>query len=113
MRIHFLEFFFFIGRPAHSSPLFPYTTLFRSLRFGPTARMGHRPGPVAVFRLHGGSKSGSVASRFAGEGDRKSTRLNSSHTVISYAVFRLKKKNRLACAVGAARPHRVCGVSEQ
>src|SRR5260221_9082239 len=69
-----------IRRPPRST-LFPYTTLFRSLRRGARRRPGagagdpHRPGELAR--------------------DRKSTRLNSSHTVISYAVFCLKKKNIL------------------
>src|SRR5260221_12231755 len=70
-------FFLMIRRPPRST-LFPYTTLFRSLRDGGIARGRHRA-----------RASGNVG---AGE-DRKSTRLNSSHTVISYAVFCLKKKN--------------------
>src|SRR4051795_2792604 len=65
-----------IRRPPRST-LFPYTTLFRSL----LRRL--RP-------LPGGGYSGGDA----GRGDRKSTRLNSSHTLISYAVFCLKKKKR-------------------
>src|SRR5437588_4123688 len=66
-------------RPPPRSTLFPYTTLFRSIRF--TA-----PGPY-----FGGSRMNlgpSACLRI----DRKSTRLNSSHTVISYAVFCSKKK---------------------
>src|SRR3954462_15011230 len=69
----FFFFFLMIRRPPRST-LFPYTTLFRSAR---CCRRGGRaeaePYP-ACFR------------------DRKSTRLNSSHTIISYAVFCLKKK---------------------
>src|SRR6478735_555936 len=61
-----------------SSTLFPYTTLFRSAR-RPGRRLPHR------FRPRG-------AARYA---DRKSTRLNSSHLVISYAVFCLKKKKEI------------------
>src|SRR5215211_8692424 len=70
------SFFFFlmIRRPPRST-LFPYTTLFRSR---PQA-----PYPLRLWRV-----SGDAPRR-----DRKSTRLNSSHTVISYAVFCLKKKN--------------------
>src|SRR5260221_8809567 len=74
-----------IRRPPRST-LFPYTTLFRSR----AARPGlgrvrvHRPHPVGQ-RSRGNSAE--VRSQ-----DRKSTRLNSSHTVISYAVFCLKKK---------------------
>src|SRR5207248_10148111 len=77
----FIFFFFFlmIRRPPRST-LFPYTTLFRS-------RDRHdrpRPGPVAVLR-----------DQLAGHPDRKSTRLNSSHRTISYAVFCLKKKKKI------------------
>src|SRR5438034_2700618 len=75
-----------IRRPPRST-LFPYTTLFRSLRAEPgmhqnDARGAHR------MRFH----PGRGAER--GNLDRKSTRLNSSHTVISYAVFCLKKKKK-------------------
>src|SRR5882672_9914689 len=63
-------------RPQPLFPLFPYTTLFRSLL--------RRP-PVA--RHDGVTHLAQIKIR-----DRKSTRLNSSHTVISYAVFCLKKK---------------------
>src|SRR5437868_13218113 len=80
-------------RPPPRSTLFPYTTLFRSLttdrvlvRSSPTV-----PAPSPPF---GGRDS--RARRFAlgrtDDGDRKSTRLNSSHVSISYAVFCLKKK---------------------
>src|SRR5256885_10615204 len=65
-----------IRRPPRST-LFPYTTLFRSLAVHDHAVLG-RVGQPALHR--------------AGLGDRKSTRLNSSHLVISYAVFCLKKK---------------------
>src|SRR5688572_32737590 len=73
-------FFLMIRRPPRST-LFPYTTLFRSagsLR-GHRARRPERGGP-APCDVGGGR-------------DRKSTRLNSSHSQISYAVFCLKKKN--------------------
>src|SRR5258708_31878041 len=66
-----------IRRPPRST-LFPYTTLFRS-RDGPGA---HRP---RARRGAGRTSEGSFE-------DRKSTRLNSSHQIISYAVFCLKKK---------------------
>src|SRR5215203_5530492 len=66
-----------IRRPPRST-LFPYTTLFRSPR-------GHRRRPAARHRRH---------ARGDHRGDRKSTRLNSSHANISYAVFCLKKKIR-------------------
>src|SRR2546426_2016439 len=67
-----------IRRPPRST-LFPYTTLFRSLIPDDRRhRDPHRGGPVGQPRLE----------------DRKSTRLNSSHLVISYAVFCLKKKKK-------------------
>src|SRR3954463_204385 len=72
-----LFFFLMIRRPPRP-PLFPYTTLFRS----PAARRTHR----SVLRP---PARPAVPGR---QPDRKSTRLNSSHTIISYAVFCLKKK---------------------
>src|SRR2546426_5719925 len=77
-----LVFFFFlmIRRPPRST-LFPYTTLFRSL---PRRTAGRGRAWKTRRRV-----TGSAAAR-----DRKSTRLNSSHLVISYAVFCLKKKKR-------------------
>src|SRR5258707_15879036 len=73
-----LFFFLMIRRPPRST-LFPYTTLFRSL-----ARVGVRPAHDVPRELDGG--------HLHAEADRKSTRLNSSHANISYAVFCLKKK---------------------
>src|SRR5438132_3110022 len=74
-----------IRRPPRST-LFPYTTLFRSTL--PTEVSGLGLGPVAVMAAE---RSGAEPEPAA---DRKSTRLNSSHTVISYAVFCLKKKKK-------------------
>src|SRR5436190_16800251 len=71
-----------IRRPPRST-LFPYTTLFRSLA-------GHRERQARDFALQLRQR---LLAQLQGEIDRKSTRLNSSHTVISYAVFCLKKKN--------------------
>src|SRR5438094_4087226 len=74
-------FFLMIRRPPRST-LFPYTTLFRSVAPHPFGRNGHRP-PCC--------RHGPRPSR-RDRGDRKSTRLNSSHRTISYAVVCLKKK---------------------
>src|SRR5439155_3320231 len=70
-----------IRRPPRST-LFPYTTLFRS-----------RGGEKAVSRV----REGGWSALHLFVRDRKSTRLNSSHVAISYAVFCLKKKNRRGC----------------
>src|SRR5256885_11903218 len=80
-----LLFFFFlmIRRPPRST-LFPYTTLFRSPTWLNSGLSGSLCGPVASTASSGGRVSSGT--------DRKSTRLNSSHLVISYAVFCLKKK---------------------
>src|SRR3712207_7113207 len=85
-----------IRRPPRST-LFPYTTLFRSEAGQEQEQRGQR----AVQRRlgerrhdHGEHRRGSEGtSAGEGRGDRKSTRLNSSHANISYAVFCLKKKN--------------------
>src|SRR2546430_5642410 len=73
-----------IRRPPRST-LFPYTTLFRS-----TCTGGTMESPAAVLR--GSTVNASTVPGGAEHGDRKSTRLNSSHSQISYAVFCLKKK---------------------
>src|SRR3712207_6906997 len=93
-----------IGRPPRST-LFPYTTLFRSHRRGAPrdrVRAGGRPCSGAAAADRAGPTRSCVTSLpdvperapalVAGEVDRKSTRLNSSHANISYAVFCLKKK---------------------
>src|SRR2546426_5937933 len=76
-----------IRRPPRST-LFPYTTLFRSSRCE-ERKADMPPNILADYHL----KAGIGEARF-GRLDRKSTRLNSSHLVISYAVFCLKKKNK-------------------
>src|SRR5256885_13188173 len=84
----FFFFFLMIRRPPRST-LFPYTTLFRSVPGRPRRRGGgfsQWPGDLPHLRSH--RRVGATAARR----DRKSTRLNSSHLVISYAVFCLKKK---------------------
>src|SRR5437588_7711874 len=74
-------FFLMIRRPPRST-LFPYTTLFRSQRGGPSTGLPTKTEQSDLLMVML---------------DRKSTRLNSSHTVISYAVFCLKKKNERDC----------------
>src|SRR5689334_24489953 len=77
-----------IRRPPRST-LFPYTTLFRSL----IVRIEHRVAVRRDFLHEDHSDRGRSSSSTRGERqDRKSTRLNSSHSSISYAVFCLKKK---------------------
>src|SRR5260221_9979451 len=79
-----------IRRPPRST-LFPYTTLFRSVRGDHFAGSDLRQ----IFLLRGiGAKVDDRQQANSAEIDRKSTRLNSSHTVISYAVFCLKKKKK-------------------
>src|SRR2546422_6809597 len=81
-----------IRRPPRST-LFPYTTLFRSLMWA--AEQGHAAAAKTLVELGAdvGAKSGPAGlPRNYMSSDRKSTRLNSSHGYISYAVFCLKKK---------------------
>src|SRR5205807_6989061 len=100
---YLLLLFFSITPPTPISPLFPYTTLFRS-RFsnGPGKRINFvgrlsraKACTVLAFTLQRRAKLYGVSRlemRVACITDRKSTRLNSGHLVISYAVFCLKKK---------------------
>src|SRR2546426_4951145 len=91
-----------IRRPPRST-LFPYTTLFRSRQNGENRERHHRfPPQKRKLDLCQGKRLGRPAglafiSRRSPEAraDRKSTRLNSSHLVISYAVFCLKKKKNI------------------
>src|SRR3712207_8444249 len=102
----FILFFFLMIRRPPRSTLFPYTTLFRSSGFGiveeqlveiaePKEQEGvgrhARPQPLVLLH-HGRERVGHRAQ--LGIVDRKSTRLNSSHANISYAVFCLKKKKQ-------------------
>src|SRR5260221_9740184 len=98
-----------IRRPPRST-LFPYTTLFRSWETEIST--------VALNEPYAGRTLGSLVEEL-GPGllgqqamaiDRKSTRLNSSHTVISYAVFCLKKKNTQAVVHDG---HRRCDSADQ
>src|SRR5258708_27014135 len=100
-----------IRRPPRS-PLFPYTTLFRSRHafkqvdvesanhvepaFGLGARARHDQQVAHVVHAHDGVGGN--------HGDRKSTHLNSSHQIISYAVFCLKKKKKKKLKYGFTRP---------
>src|SRR2546426_9289479 len=98
-----------IRRPPRST-LFPYTTLFRSGvggvgRAGFVRRAHVHPRDGRGDRVHGVGPAGGGGDRplaaprpRAAAGDRKSTRLNSSHLVISYAVFCLKKKKKQNCS---------------
>src|SRR5690349_22078674 len=89
-----------IRRPPRST-LFPYTTLFRSQRF---SRSAAPPSRVSRSPLRGRRTSSRVSrmrtatppggGTASASTDRKSTRLNSSHVEISYAVFCLKKKKK-------------------
>src|SRR3712207_9096353 len=95
-------FFLMIRRPPRST-LFPYTTLFRSLdrpgapRDAARRAPGRREDPVprrgeGAARRHAERRDDHAPREGARPRDRKSTRLNSSHANISYAVFCLKKK---------------------
>src|SRR5256885_7944344 len=85
-----------IRRPPRST-LFPYTTLFRSAHL-----VGGDRAPAAV-RTRAGRAGGEAPGL---DGDRKSTRLNSSHLVISYAVFCLKKKKKTSATPSSDAHHR-------
>src|SRR2546428_3254097 len=91
-----------IRRPPRST-LFPYTTLFRSTVRAVNAReppvlrcpaLANHRDPVTTNHLLGGKPESAAKTRTARLRDRKSTRLNSSHDQISYAVFCLKKNKR-------------------
>src|SRR3712207_7123319 len=89
-----LHFFFLMIRRPPRSTLFPYTTLFRSdlgtVRAGPRADPGDRLDDDGEHRRDDDPDE----QRTPDPADRKSTRLNSSHANISYAVFCLKKKKK-------------------
>src|SRR5438105_9990066 len=104
-RVMFSTFFFLMIRRPPRSTLFPYTTLFRSSAGGyaaVTTDMGTAPDPDS-----------GVGNREVWK-DRKSTRLNSSHEWISYAVFCLKKKKEKAIKQrhGIAETHKHCDAEQ-
>src|SRR5690606_41992678 len=93
-------FYLMIRRPPRST-LFPYTTLFRSIRWESCRTAAVRMMPAEVNQaymspvattLQAAAAAAMVTASAASITDRKSTRLNSSHVKISYAVFCLKKK---------------------
>src|SRR5438034_10914061 len=86
----FFLFFSMIPRPPRST-LFPYTTLFRS--HGDLSENAEYKF-AKERQTYVNAKIAQLKKRMGDLGDRKSTRLNSSHTVISYAVFCLKKKKK-------------------
>src|SRR5438876_4745975 len=88
-----------IRRPPRST-LFPYTTLFRSVVEEPERHALGLVGEVLRQRVE---RTGEL------DGDRKSTRLNSSHPSISYAVFCLKKKNAVTQPTQVGTPARAHG----
>src|SRR5438552_10598211 len=83
-----------IRRPPRST-LFPYTTLFRSIFLSPW-QLGEalNPHPLKPLSSLAAERIGALSARRRSP-DRKSTRLNSSHQIISYAVFCLKKKKQI------------------
>src|SRR5690606_41306346 len=97
-------FFFLLIRRPPASPLFPYTTLFRSILAGGVAGIMAVVGGGMLLHRRLYDPRIRATSSFADTGilvllmaqlvDRKSTRLNSSHVKISYAVFCLKKKSK-------------------
>src|SRR2546428_6794116 len=98
-----------IRRPPRST-LFPYTTLFRSPLLVVTDGGEAQPsepdrgpwvGPSSRPTRRRRSRRPAARRHRRGRGDRKSTRLNSSHDQISYAVFCLKKKNNNRAQIGA------------
>src|SRR5256885_13179398 len=93
LRLELLFFFFLMIRRPPRSTLFPYTTLFRSSwwRGARMCRVANSPAPRSMIQAAGRGPSRRI--------DRKSTRLNSSHLVISYAVFCLKKKKKATYSV--------------
>src|SRR5258707_2893341 len=103
-------FFLMIRRPPRST-LFPYTTLFRSIERDASLEccfvevetdagiIGHGLGAITRETVIAEIVNGVIAPAIRGDEDRKSTRLNSSHANISYAVFCLTKKKSTAAEI--------------
>src|SRR5207248_10014800 len=87
-------FFLLILRPPPRSTLFPYTTLFRSLGVAIAEHAGREHERTLELHARDAEAAGRERDRAEVHRDRKSTRLNSSHRTISYAVFCLKKKKK-------------------
>src|SRR5438874_7814565 len=90
-------FFFLLRRPPPRSTLFPYTTLFRSRLFTMAALeqiLNRHLASIRYDHMASGQKESHLQFPGESDADRKSTRLNSSHVEISYAVFCLKKKKK-------------------
>src|SRR3712207_8487400 len=105
--LYMLFFFFLMIRRPPRSTLFPYTTLFRSKMHNPVTGSGgmligvvDEVGPRSPLPVKPGDRVATLVSLTLTP-DRKSTRLNSSHANISYAVFCLKKKKIVSTQRGA------------
>src|SRR5258708_8576681 len=96
-----------IRRPPRST-LFPYTTLFRSrlIRKRAKKQLPHELGPISHENSHCLVHGHLLR-------DRKSTRLNSSHQIISYAVFCLKKKKKISRKIKEAQDRTMRPVNEE
>src|SRR3712207_8433724 len=109
--VFFYFFFLMIRRPPRST-LFPYTTLFRS----PTGKISPSSVSISIVHFDESLLNFGVAFIIISPSflsyiiflDRKSTRLNSSHANISYAVFCLKKKTHLRLQLPLHLPHARC-----
>src|SRR5438105_11647924 len=104
-------FFLFVIRPPPQSPLFPYTTLFRSGFAAIVGALNDLAEPAAGLRGVNAVGVRGCALQVvylpagkmrAADQDRKSTRLNSSHEWISYAVFCLKKKKKTERSIASS-----------
>src|SRR5436190_16076907 len=105
MRLYSSLFFFLMIRRPPRSTLFPYTTLFRSMSY-------LLSGFVGAYVLIFATRILAPTTWREDKQDRKSTRLNSSHTVISYAVFCLKKKKNQTPKKTSILHQTMCTVSE-